>query len=254
MFITRHLSRHRPETRWGLITAERAGIGIPVPAYWLPEWTVPALKGMTAAFRVAGAGGQWAWGPGVVDPPMLLESGNLTGLQKIEVRLSLGAQVVYEATDIAEVVLVPPEDLLTRRNEPALGDLVRTLLNARLIEDSGTIAVLMSDRADTPQWQSLDCGVGVRIEVIVGDAVVGEAIGGVEWERPVWKTWQILDVTWRESGRERLLAGRDRAQLRITGDAREAARIYLRWPFDKPDPACWTGSYTTPAAWVEESQ
>jgi hypothetical protein len=209
----------------------------------------PVLLGSVAGLgidTVAGRGsGSEAYAPG---------TGHVDGVAvpsdeiEVEMRLRYLSLVLYRTTIRLPITVGGSvETFLEQLDDAETTATVREALKPRLMWNAEDPLLLMSDRTGSETWGEIDFGIAYRVELFVGDQLLGVGAGAADWTRPVWKDWDEVRFTWTSGGRERAAATPDQLRVVIHGDPAAAGRMYMNAPFGKRA-ACWTGQIELPAA------
>jgi hypothetical protein len=168
---------------------------------------------------------------------------------EVEMRLQYMSQVLHRTTIRVPIkVSGSMATFLEQLKDDASNTMVRQAINPRLAWDAEDPVLKVNDRSDNQLWRQIDFGVAYRVDLYLGEQLLGTGAGAADWLRPVWKDWDEIRFAWVEGGRERAAAAPEQIRVVISGDPVAAGRIYMDAPFGKRG-ACWAGKIElSPAA------
>ncbi len=263
IFLDRYARAQNAPDLWTVRYLERWPVGEPLRVMIGPTLAFKDLAdACETEFRI-GSDGEWRRlpAPSPYDWRRADRLIALTALQagadahrlNLQFRMKARGRTVYRGSIQLSMTPVPDRaSMMVGVDPPELSNAAREALDPALaVDESGAVVLVVNDRSRAGVWDRIDVIQAFDAEVLVDGRVVGRTDGWTEPARVVWKNWLNLPIDWTPGGRERLRAGADRAEIRITGSADRAARLVLQSPFDDLGMLCWTGSFTVPARWGE---
>lgn len=246
-FFRRYFSNNPVDFSAYLLVPDRWPVGEPirVSVRTVPVGSVVGLGIETIARRMGSEDEAIGQGAGFV-------GGTPVAAQEIDVemRLQYLSQVIYRtSTRVPITVAGSVATFLDQLNDATSTALVKEAIKPRLVWDAEDPLLLVNDRSESEAWRRIDFGVVYRVELLIGEQMVGFSTGAADWVRPVWKDWDEIRFSWAEGGRERASATPEQVRIVIRGDPVAAGRMYMDAPFGKR-PACWVGEIELPAAAV----
>ncbi len=245
VLILRWMARQRFAAEDIFLAPQRWPVGEPVPVYFRP--TNPVMFGGEFSLERREAGMPSIWGRGSREghaPPLKLgDTAISAGLW-----FTVGSASVRISNLVLPCRAVERSELLERVNGAEVNEVVRRVLDPRLVAVGAShgVDVIVADRASTPEWAAIDFGLAFGVEVVMDGRTVARGRGQVNWDYPVWKTWQQVEMQWDAGAIEAVLADPAKARFVVTGDYESAVNDYLRWPFSKGRGAAWTGRFECP--------
>jgi hypothetical protein len=154
-----------------------------------------------------------------------------------------GRREVYEPTFPGKCHLVKGlSDLFTADDSPQTSQTARDLLDPRIIVlSSNALRLAINERGESDAWRNFYTGLGCRIDVQIDGQTAGTVRYHPSWREEWGLSRRILAITWRVGMESQAQEHPDRIRLHITGDLVESFESYRQWPFEDPNPRCWTG-------------
>ncbi len=263
VFLNRYARAQNEPDLWTIRYLDRWPLGEPLRVMIGPTLAFADLAdACEAEFRIGGDG-EWRTLPArsPYDGRHAERLVTLAALQSaadahrlnLHFRMKARGRTVYRGSIPLSITPVPdPASMMVGVDTPDLTDAAREALDPALaVDETGAVVLVVNDRSRAAVWDRIGVIQAFDAEVLVDGRVVGRTDGWTEPARVVWKNWLNLPIEWTPGGRERLHAGAERAEIRITGSADRAARLVLQSPFDDLGMLCWTGSFTVPLRWDE---
>jgi hypothetical protein len=138
-----------------------------------------------------------------------------------------------------ENVLMPRPDSLTSAQ-------VKAALDPYLVTGNGARPLIVSDRADTPEWSVLPFSIAYTFEIRFNEQVIGRGRGLVGWPRTMWKDWNEPDIEWTPGGLDQAMQPGARLTSTFRGDPESQLRAFRIYPFGAGRAQSWTGEFTIP--------
>ena len=235
-----------------------------LPVHWIAGERVPFLyraeHGLPLPFGSFTVGGAT-----IANQPYGMSSDSRTPFllgafpvcESIPLTLEMGAggRTIYR-TRISAPISIRPDaaSLFDPVDTPDDNAMVRVALDPRIVVRPGGAVVVCGDRSKYEPWPSIDYGIGYALEVVLDGRVVARADKGglTTWDRPVWMDWEEVAVMWEPGALERVLASPGSAKFVVRGEPMMAFESYRSWPFNKPRPAAWSGSFECPVRVARE--
>jgi hypothetical protein len=263
VFLDRYARAQNELDLWTVRHLERWPLGEPLRVMISPTLAFANLAdACEAEFRIGGEG-EWRRLPGHSPDDMRRAERRLTLTPlpaaadahhlNLQFRMKARGRTVYRGSIPLPITPVPDRaSMMVGVDTPELAGTAREALDPALaVDETGAVVLVVNDRSRTAAWDRISVIQAFDAEVLVDGWIVGRTDGWTEPARVVWKNWLNLPIDWTPGGRERLHAGAERAEIRITGSADRAALLVLQSPFDDLGMLCWTGSFTVPARWGE---